>query len=258
MPLRIAVMTTSPGQGSTTYAVALAWSAAADRTVRLIDADPAVGTVRTLLDIDGRTSIENVLGSAGVPASALEAQSVAVGGRPQLRVVPGFRRWEFRSAQVVGRVAPALVKLPDDVVIVDIGCPFDPPEGGGTSALSMLAANFDAILIVVRAQADLLERAIRLLDGAPLTRARLVIARPPQRREMSATLDLLREHLPALAGPLEWDWDPARVVSQGVTGVPIHRAGMLEETGLVGDGRAVPLNGRGGALSWFRPRRSER
>lgn len=257
MPLRIAVMTTSPGQGSTTYAVGLAWSAAADRTVRLVDADPAVGTVRTLLDIQGPTSIENVVGSAAVPASALEAQSMVIANRPKLRVVPGFRRWEFRSAQVIGRVAPALSHLPDDVVIADLGCPFDPPDGGTPSALSMLGAHFDATLVVIRAQADLLERALRLLDGVPLSRARLVIARPPHRREMGATLDLLREHLPALAVPLEWDWDPARVARQGVSGVPLHRAGMLEETGLVGEGRAIEAASRGRALARFRPRRSE-
>lgn len=247
MPLRIAVITTSPGQGSTGYALGLAWSAAADRSVCLIDADPAVGTIRTLLDLDAKASIENVLGSASVQPSALEAQSVAVEGRPQLRVVPGFRRWEFRSAQVVGRVAPALAQLSQDVVVADLGCPFDPAEGGGQSAVALLAGNFDLILVVVRSQADLLERALRLLGGVPQSRMRLVIARPPQRREMKATLALIAEHLPGLGTPLEWDWDHARVLKQNVSGTPIHRPGMLEESGLVGGGEAVAID---------RPRRS--
>lgn len=241
MPLRIAVITTSPGQGSTGYALGLAWSAAADRGVRLIDADPAVGTIRTLLNLDATASIENVLGSATVQPSALEAQSVVIEGRPHLRVVPGFRRWEFRSAQVVGRVAPALAQLPVDVVIADLGCPFDPAEGGARSAVALLAGNFDLILVVVRSQADLLERALRLLDGVPQSRMRLVIARPPQRREMTATLALLAEHLPGLATPLEWDWDHARVLKQEVSGTPIHRPGMLEATGLVGGGGPVAV-----------------
>ena len=257
MPLRIAVMTTSPGQGSTTYALGLAWSAAADRTVRLIDADPAVGTVRTLLNLDAKASVENVLGSAGVQASALEAQTVEIDGRPQLRVVPGFRRWEFRSGQVIGRLAPVLAQLPDDVVIVDVGCPFDPPEGGTQSSVAMLAGHFDLILVVLRSQADLLERALRLLDGVPQERMRLVVARPPHRREMNATLDLLHAHLPALGEPLEWDWDHSRVVKQGVSGIPVHRSGMLEETGLVGSGNPVATQRSRRPLSRFLLRRSE-
>jgi MinD-like ATPase involved in chromosome partitioning or flagellar assembly len=259
MPLRIAVITTSPGQGSTTYATGLAWSAAADRSVRLIDADPAVGTVRTLLDLDGRASIENVLGSAAVQAAALEAQSIRIEKRPQLSVVPGFRRWEFRHGQVIGRLAPALSQLPDDVVIVDIGCPFDPPESGAQPATAMLGAHFDAVLVVLRAQADLLERAIRLLDGAPLSRARLVVCRPPQRREMDRTLALLREHLPAFPDPLEWDWDHSRVLKYEVRGEPVHSAGMLEETGLLGEGQPVPTvtSGRGRGRFRFSSRRSE-
>ena len=256
-PLRVAVITTGAGQGSTTFAAGLGWSAAEGaRTVCLLDADPAVGTMRTLFDLDGRASLENALGSTGISTAALEGQALRIGARPGLRVVPGFRRWELRSSQVIARLGPALALLPDDVVIADIGCPFEPGDGGGPPAVVQLAAHFDAILVVIRAQADLLERAIRLLDGIPLTRTRLVIARPPQRREMPAVLTLLREQLPALAAPLEWDWDHNRVLRQGVTGVPMHRPRMLEETGLTGAGESVPVARRPGLLARLLPRRS--
>jgi hypothetical protein len=244
MPLRIAVTTTSPGQGSTTYALGLAWSAAGERQVRLIDADPAIGTVRTLLNLDTPASIEYILGSHGVVTGGLETQSVAIGRRPGLRVVPGFRRWEFRPGQVISRVGPAIADLRDDVVIVDIGCPFGPADGDTRHPLAMLSEHFDAVLVVVRAQADLIARAITLLDGAPLRRGRLVIARPPHRREMAATLALLRAQLPTYPATIEWDWDHTRILARDLDEIPLHHNGMLEATGLIGEGAIVHAAGR--------------
>jgi MinD-like ATPase involved in chromosome partitioning or flagellar assembly len=245
-PLRIAVGTTSAGQGSTTYALALAWSAADSRQVRLIDADPAVGTISDLVDLprDLPSSVENLVGSFEVQPSAIVAQSVSVPGRPSLSVVPGFRRWEFSAAAVLGRIGPALSGLPDEVVIVDVGCPFEPPrDPGARRATAMLAESFDAVLLVIRAQADLLSRAFAILASNPVARARLVVTRPPQRREMARTMALIQQELPMLGTPLEWEWDHARVLSAAVNGPPLSRQGLLEETGLVGSGSLVDVTG---------------
>jgi hypothetical protein len=239
VPLRIGVLTTSPGQGSTTWAVGLAWSAAETRRVRLIDADPAVGTVADLLDIEGRSSLENAFGPYGVQPTAVEAQSITLDRRPNLTVVPGFRQWELRAGAVVSRVGPMLSELPDEVVIVDLGCPFEPPDAGARPAVLMLSEYFDALFIVVRPQRDLLARAFRLLDAAPVPRARLVIARPPHRKEMQRALALIRQQLPEMGDPLECDWDHNRVLAGDLSGTPVHTRAMFDDTGLGGNGEAT-------------------
>jgi len=76
---------------------------------------------------------------------------------------------------------------------------------------------------------------------------------------MNRTLVLLREYLPRYADPLEWDWDHSRVLKHDSQPAPIHRPGMLEETGLLGDGQLVAKKAKPGGLGRWRssPRRTQ-
>ncbi len=93
MSMVISVLTTKDGQGSSTFALSLAWSAAEEQRVLLVDADMAgTGNLADLVALDfGARGIGNLFGTLAISAPALEEQAVAVRQRPRLRLVAGLQ-----------------------------------------------------------------------------------------------------------------------------------------------------------------------
>ena len=82
MTYPIAVLTTRPGQGATTFAISLAWDLAVTNSVMLVDFDMAGGTIADALEVDpGGRSIANLLTLPRVDAGSLAAQAVSLKGR---------------------------------------------------------------------------------------------------------------------------------------------------------------------------------
>jgi MinD-like ATPase involved in chromosome partitioning or flagellar assembly len=252
-PLRIGVAGVRAGNGATGYAAALAWSSARDRGTMLIDADGSGGTVATLLGIEDSRSLANVYSPHGLRAVDLERQAVTLPGRPRLRVVPGFRDPSRPGSHTAEVLVPALEGLPDELVVVDCGTPFAYPDLVDREATARsLGAAFHAVLIVLRAESDLLDNAVRTLRTLHVPRARLVLVRAGHRRGMAEATALARTALPTYPIAAEWEWDPERCVAARARGEPMHREAMAEGLGLFGSGRIVSASGRWRQWPWFR------
>src|SRR5207237_10437943 len=86
------VLTTKDGQGSSTFALSLAWTAAEEHRVMLVDADMSgTGNLADLIALDfGARGVGNLFGTLAISAIALEQQAVIVRQKPRLRVGPGL------------------------------------------------------------------------------------------------------------------------------------------------------------------------
>lgn len=254
MGRRVAVLGTCAGQGTTHVASALAWEGAERGSALLVDADPNVGTVADLLGLEPVVRLSSVWGPTGVATGALLGAALPIAGRKQLRVVAGFERPIVEWPGVLSGLAPALAEVPPALmVVVDLGVPFS-AAAGAPSLGPALGMVFDAVVLVLRSDADLLARSIRLLWADPLPRARVVLMRPPGERGPEAAR-VLRSQLPWLPEPVEWRMDRGRMLAAMARHRPVVRpGGVMRPLGLGGDVRVEPARSRRRGL--FRRRTS--
>lgn len=244
--LRLAVLGPDGAQERVRVAAAVAWEGAERGRVLLVDADPCVGTVADVLGLDPAQRLSAVWGPTGVSAAALRSVATPMPGRAGLDVVAGFERPIAEWPAVLAGLAPALAERDlADLVVVHLGSPFAAAAGAPAldAALGML---FDAVVLVLRSDADLLARSVRLLWGTPLPRARVVLIRPPKERGPAAA-GVLRAQLPWLPEPLEWRMDRRRVEAAMLAHRPVLRpGGLLQPLGLGGGVRVAPATRRRG------------
>lgn len=252
MARRVAVLGTSAGQGATHVASALAWEGAEHGSVLLVDADPNVGTVADVLGLEPVVRLSSVWGPTGVATRALLNAALPIEGRKQLRVVAGFERPIVEWPGVLAGLASALAEAPSALmVVVDLGVPFS-AAAAAPSLGPALGMVFDAVVVVLRSDADLLARSIRLLWADPLPRARVVLMRPQGERGAAAA-QVLSSQLPWLPEPLEWRMDRGRMLAAMAGHRPVLRpGGLLRPLGLGGDVRVEPA--RSGRRGLFRRR----
>jgi hypothetical protein len=250
-PIRVAVLTTASGQGSTHVAAALAWEGAAGMTTVAVDADPNVGTFAEIFALEPEVRLSSVWGPSGVSAAALSSAMTRVRDRQRLQVVAGFDRPVAEWPAVLEALAAALPQLACDLVVVDLGAPFGPLRGAPPLGVA-LGTVFDAVVLVLGSEPDLLWRSIRLLDASPLPRTRVVLMRP--RGERGGQVEaLVRRELPWLPPFVEWTRDQREMLSAQAEHRPVlRRGGLLAELGLSGQARVSRPRGRGFAW-WRRP-----
>jgi len=239
MPLRVAVLTTSAGQCSTFVATALAWDAAEEKTVVLVDADPQTGTVANVFGFDPDRRLSTVWAPGGLTSAALQSAVTRLPQRPQLGLVAGFARPITDWPGVFTVLGPALLGLPCDVVIVDLGAPFTPAASSARPLSTQLGEMFDIVVLVLRVDHDLVARSVRILQGAPLPRTRLVLMRPEKERGGPIATILERE-LPWLGPPLEWSMNRKAMLGAAEVGRVHGRRGVAAELGVAGQARLVP------------------
>jgi hypothetical protein len=256
MGLRVCVLGTAAGQGATRVAAALAWEGAARQMATvLIDADCGVGTVAEVLGISPEQRISSAWGPTGVSTPLLEQAAAPVPEREGLRIVAGFERPIIEWPTVLAGLAGSLTQLACDLVVVDLGAPFTAAAGAPPLGPA-LGAVFDSVVLVLRSDADLLGRSIRLLEGAPLPRTRVVLMRPEGERGRGPT-ELLRREVPWLPEPVEWRMDRGAMLAAQVAHRPVTcRGGLLVPLGLAGEVRVAPLTGGRSRLFPWRRRRS--
>ena len=247
--MRVGVLTTAAGQGSTHVAAALAWEAAAGMATVAVDADPNVGTLGELFALEPDARLSSVWGPTGVSAAALQSVMSRVAGREQLQVVAGFDRPVVEWPAVLEALASALPQLACDLVVVDVGAPFGQIRGAPPLGVA-LGTVFDAVVLVLGSAPDLLWRSIRLLDASPLPRTRVVLMRP--RGERGGQVEaLVRRELPWLPPFVEWTVDGrAMLAAQEAHRPVLRRGGLLGELGLTGHVRVGTARGRG--FPWWR------
>jgi MinD-like ATPase involved in chromosome partitioning or flagellar assembly len=231
--LLIGVYTTRAGQTSTYWAVALAWSLAAQRSVTLVDCDMEGGTVADLLYLrtDDR-SLGNCFGDRPARPEELAAQAVPVPNRPHLRVVPGLHgSYGFEISDFLRRMGPALSGLGGDVVIADLGHPLAHPglRSPRTSAEAICSV-FHRVFVVVRDEPSLVARSITVLRAARPPHGEIVICRQRSRHLHRQIAETFERELPDLPiRDVAWQWDEKGAARMGDSGVPLPLNGVAQE-----------------------------
>lgn len=236
MSYPIGVLTTRPGQGSTTFALSLAWDLSASRSVTLIDADMMGGTISDALELgsDGR-GLANLLTASTIDARALEGQAVTHTGRGSLRVVPGLRGFSGPSpGRLIPRMATAIAEMNTDYVVLDLGCPLafpdlDSPRVTGETISHAVRRT----LVVLRDDPTFLPGSIQLLKFARIPQADLVVMKRRGSRMGRVTTDVLGVQLPGYP-TWQFDWDERR--GQQAT----YEGRVLEQPGLAAALRITP------------------
>ena len=235
MKTTLAVCTTRAGQTSTSWAVSLAWTLAEDRSVALVDCDMEGGTIADVLYLPtAERSIANCLGERPATAAELDAQTVTVPGRPNLRVLPGLHgTFGFDIVECLRRVGAGLRGLGYETVIADLGHPLSHPGlRSPRAAGEAICTTFQRVFFVLRDEPALVSRSLDVLRGARLPRGEIVICQQRGRALRRVLADSLSRELPDLSLRDGWSWDERRAARVADTGRPFMLSGVQRELSL--------------------------
>jgi MinD-like ATPase involved in chromosome partitioning or flagellar assembly len=228
----VSVLTTKDGQGSTTFALSLAWAAAEHRRVLLIDADMSgTGTLADALALDfGGLGIGGLFGTVAISATMLEQQAVAVGGRPRLRVVAGLQGFSGPGvADLLPRLVPALRSVPDELVVMDLGAALAHPghESPRRTAEAISQAS-QRVFVVMHDSPGRLVKSIQVLKAAQLPQAELVVYETRRGALREQMRRALAEHLPGIRIGTVLPWDERRAMRAEDSAMPMAAPGLLQ------------------------------
>jgi len=228
----VSVLTTKDGQGSTTFALSLAWAAAEHRRVLLIDADMSgTGTLADAIALDfGGLGIGGLFGTVAISAAMLEQQAVAVAVRPRLRVVAGLQGFSGPGiADLVPKLVPALRSVPDELVVLDLGAALAHPghESPRRTAEAISRASQRVFIVVHDSPARLL-KSIQVLKAAQLPQAELVVYETRRGALREQLRRALAEHLPGVRIGTVLPWDERRAMRAEDAATPMVVPGLLQ------------------------------
>jgi MinD-like ATPase involved in chromosome partitioning or flagellar assembly len=236
----IAVYTTRAGQTSTHWAACLAWTLAERRRVLLVDCDMEGGTLADLMMMrTDERGIANCFGDRAATPGELEAQAVPHPHRERLRVVPGLSRsYGYEIVECLVKLAPALAGSGDEVVIADLGHPLSHPGlRSPRSAAEAICTTFSRAFVVIRDDPALVSRSIGVLQAARPAHGEIIVCHQRGRAHRRAIAESLQRNVPALPVRDVWQWDEARAVRMGESGVPATLTGVAADLRLT----AVPV-----------------
>lgn len=236
----VSVLTTKDGQGSTSFALSLAWAAAEQRRVLLIDVDMSgTGTLADAIALDfGGLGIGSLFGTATVSAEMLEQQAVSVGMRPRLRVVAGLQGFSGPGvAELLPRLVPALRSVPDELVVLDLGAALAHPghESPRRTAEAIAHAS-QRVFIVVHDSPARLVKSIQVLEAAQLPQAELVVYETRRGALREHVRRALTEHLPGVRIGAVLPWDERRAMRAEDRAIPIDVPGLVQTLRLAAAG----------------------
>ncbi|MHB8507146.1 MAG: MinD/ParA family ATP-binding protein [Candidatus Dormibacteria bacterium] len=270
MSVTVAVLTPRAGQGSTSWALALAWEASESATVLLVDADPQGGTVADLLGLDlgpgaNQVGMARLFGPTEVGARLLEANAVAVPGRSRLRVVPGLSGFcgpsvgsflpRFRERPSDGsyyadgqsrRLPISLASVAADLVIVDLGAPLAHPELQAPQRVAeSITSTFQRVFIVMRDSPALVAHNLQVLQAARLARGEVILGcrsgRGGDDRDLRRTMrSALAQSVPDVVLGAEWPWRPELAQRAEERGEGMPALGLARSLGLLVPGVSPP------------------
>jgi MinD-like ATPase involved in chromosome partitioning or flagellar assembly len=232
MSMVVSVLTTKDGQGSTSFALSLAWAAAEQRRVLLVDADMSgTGTLADAIALDfGGHGIGNLFGTLAVSTAMLEEQAVTVGVRPRLRVVAGLQGFSGPGvADLLPRLLPALRSLPDELVVLDLGAALAHPghESPRRTAEAISQAS-QRVFIVMHDSPARLVKSIQVLKAAQLPQAELVVYETRRGALREQLRRALAEHLPGVRIAVALPWDERRAMRAEDGGTPLAVPGLVQ------------------------------
>ena len=228
----VSVLTTKDGQGSTSFALSLAWAAAEQGRVLLVDADMSgTGTLADAIALDfGGLGIGNLFGTLAISAAMLEQQAVTVGMRPRLRVVAGLQGFSGPGvADLLPRLVPALRSVPDGLVVLDLGAALAHPghESPRRTAEAISRAS-QRVFIVVHDSPARLVKSIQVLKAAQLPQAEVVICETRRGALRAEVRRALAENLPGVRLTATHRWDERRAMRAEDSAQPVRIAGLME------------------------------
>jgi MinD-like ATPase involved in chromosome partitioning or flagellar assembly len=228
----ISVLTTKDGQGSTSFALSLAWAVADQRRVMLIDADMSgTGNVADMIALDtGSRGIGSLFGTLAVSAAMLEQQATPVRARPRLRVVAGLQGFSGPGVgELVPRLSPALRSLTDELVVLDLGAALAHPrqESARETGEAICAAS-QRVFIVMHDSPTRLVRSIQVLKAAQLPQAELVVYETRRGALRGQLTKAFSEHLPGTRLTAFLPWDERRAARAEDAAVPIPAPNLLD------------------------------
>jgi MinD-like ATPase involved in chromosome partitioning or flagellar assembly len=228
----VSVLTTKDGQGSTSFALSLAWAAAEQRRVLLVDADMSgTGTLADAIALDfGGLGIGNLFGTVAISAAMLEQQAVTVGVRPRLRVVAGLQGFSGPgAADLLPRLVPAMRSVPDDLVVLDLGAALAHPghESPRRTAEAIAEAS-QRVFIVMHDSPARLVKSIQVLKAAQLPQAELVVYETRRGALREQMRRALAEHLPGVRIGTVLPWDERRAIRAEDAATPMVVPGLLQ------------------------------
>jgi len=228
----VSVLTTKDGQGSTTFALSLAWAAAEHRRVLLIDADMSgTGTLADAIALDfGGLGIGGLFGTVAISAAMLEQQAVAVGVRPRLRVIAGLQGFSGPGvADLLPKLVPALRSVPDELVVLDLGAALAHAghESPRRTAEAISLAS-QRVFIVIHDSPARLVKSIQVLKAAQLPQAELVVYETRRGALREQMRRALAEHLPGVRIGIVLPWDERRAARAEDSATPMVVPGLLQ------------------------------
>jgi len=228
----VGILTTKDGQGSTGFALSLAWTAAEQRRVLLLDADMSgTGTLADAiaLDFDGR-GVGNLFGTQAITASMLEGEAVRVRSRPRLRVVAGLQGFCGPGvAELLPRLAPAFASLADELLLLDLGAPLaHPGQESPRRTAEVIASVCHRVFVIIHDSPARLVKSIQVLKAAQLPQAEVVLCETRRGALRAQVRKALAENLPGVRLTATHRWDERRAVRAEDSAQPIRVAGLME------------------------------
>lgn len=233
----VSVLTTKDGQGSSSLALSLAWTAAEKRRVMAIDADMSgTGNLADLIAVDfGSRGIASLFGTMAISGLLLEQQVVTVRGRPRLRLLPGVQGFCGPGvAELLPRLASALRSLPEELVVLDLGAALAHPRQESPRRTAEVICDVShRVLVVVQDSPARLVKSIQVLKAAQLPQAELIVyeTRGGALREQIART--IAYHLPGHRISAVLPWDERRAMRAEDAAVPADAAGLLQSLRLL-------------------------
>jgi len=228
----VGILTTKDGQGSTGFALSLAWTAAEQRRVLLLDADMSgTGTVADAIalefDVHG---IGNLFGTQAITASMIEAEAVRVRSRPRLRVVAGLQGFCGPGvAELLPRLAPAFASVTDELVLLDLGAPLaHPGQESPRRTAEVIASVCHRVFVIIHDSPPRLVKSIQVLKAAQLPQAEVVICETRRGALRAEVRRALAENLPGVRLTATHRWDERRAMRAEDSAQPVRIAGLME------------------------------
>jgi len=254
---------TKDGQGLTSTMLAVAFEIAqGGHTVLVIDADMS-GTSTAIdhlhLHPHGR-GMNNLVGMSKITQDTLLRQVIQT-RHPRVHVVPGLMAiYGTGIADFIAQLETggALVDLPYDFVLLDLGAAWSHPHLDSPRAAAQAVSRISSrVFVIMHDSPARIARSIQVLQTAQPPRAEIVLVETRGGALSQQVRDVLAQRLPSIGLAARVRWDPGRAIAAENAGVPISRVGedvvraaqiVDRARAVLQTGRRLPAEGAAGAL----------
>jgi MinD-like ATPase involved in chromosome partitioning or flagellar assembly len=214
----IIVTTTKDGQGSTSFAAALAFSLAHEQTVLAIDADMSgTGNLVEFLGVSraNHEGMTRLMGADSFTPEMLLDIAVAHPINPKLGAIPGLRGTCGRAPyKFLNLIAPAAKLIDVDHVVIDLGSGLAHPEQTSLRrAAETLTQYANRLFVVITDSPSRLVPSIDILRNAKLPGAELIIFETRHGALKRDAQRLISEALPEIKQNVFLPWDAKKAAS---------------------------------------------